>query len=274
MSYSSFSVGTSRNPSIVVARVPVRRSSGRTVEQMRADENAARRLARGASFATARSLVAAPMGIPLYAGKRGMISRGEVKFFDQRVAEPATATFGLPVVTAPPVATEPAVAFGGITCVNEVRQGAAAYNRVGNKILIKSVDFRCVLNLQGTGPTYSFCRVVLVHDKQPFGAFPNFSDIFSDNVSTAPDFSSGLNMASKDRFVVLRNHVLSFDSYNKTAVLHDYVKCKVETVFRSDSGNIGDLSSGALYLIAFTNLSTAETYVHMKEIQFRIRYFD
>lgn len=277
MSYSSFSVGTSRNPAIVVARVPVRRSSGRTVEQMRADENAARRLARGASFATARSLVAAPMGIPLYAGKRGMMSRGEVKFFDCRVTEPTLAgpTYGLYPTTAPPTSSEPAVAFSGITCLNEVLQGATSYNRIGAKILIKSIDLRLALFLGGSAPTYGLARVCLIHDKQPNGAYPSFSDIFTDNISTAPDFNSGLNMSNKDRFVVLRNMVFPLDiGGNRSVAVKEHVKCKIETMYKANAGNIGDITSGAIYLVAFANATASAQFIQLTEIQSRIRYFD
>lgn len=46
---------------------------------------------------------------------------------------------GLPAVAAAATA-EPGVAFVGITEINDVRQGAAFYNRVGAKITIRSVE--------------------------------------------------------------------------------------------------------------------------------------
>ena len=66
------------------------------------------------------------------------VSRGpaEVKTFDCMVTAPAA---NLPAVAA--VGTgEPGVAFAGLTEINDVRQGAAFYNRVGAKITIRSVE--------------------------------------------------------------------------------------------------------------------------------------
>jgi len=131
------------------------------------------------------------------------------------------------------------------------------------------------LFLGGSGPTYGLARVCLIHDKQPNGAFPSFSDIFTDNISTAPDFNSGLNMSNKDRFVVLRNMVFPLDTGGKRSVaFKEHVKCKIETMYKANAGNIGDITSGAIYLVAFANATAAAQFIQMTEIQSRIRYFD
>ena len=66
------------------------------------------------------------------------VARGpaEVKTFDCYITPPAA---NLPLVAA--VGTgEPTAAFAGLTEINDVRQGAAFYNRVGAKITLRSVE--------------------------------------------------------------------------------------------------------------------------------------
>jgi hypothetical protein len=73
-----------------------------------------------------------------------------VKTFDCHITVPAVS---LPVVTAA-AGGEPTAAFVGITEINDVRQGASFYNRIGAKIVLKSVEltgevFSSGFNAQG-----------------------------------------------------------------------------------------------------------------------------
>lgn len=63
-------------------------------------------------------------------------SRTEVKTFDCHITVPAA---NLPIVTAA-AGGEPTAAFVGITEINDVRQGAGFNNRIGAKIVVKSVE--------------------------------------------------------------------------------------------------------------------------------------
>lgn len=270
----SFALGTSRNPSIIVARTPVSRAQFKTLAQVRADESAARSGRRQASYAANR-LVAIPRGVPMYAVGRGQMARGEVKFFDLNIASPAAGTFGLFAASTPPTGSEPAVPFTGITEFNCVPQGATSYNRIGTKILIKSIDFRCVFSMNGTAPTHNSVRYMIVYDRQPNGAFPAFSDIFSTNISTAPTFFSGVNMANRSRFIILRDRVQTLDPDGSgTFSVKEFIKTKLETQFRTNTGNIGDITTGALYLVAISLTGSAASYSTMGSATFRIRYFD
>lgn len=63
-------------------------------------------------------------------------SRTEVKTFDCHITVPAA---NLPIVTAA-AGGEPTAAFVGITEINDVRQGAGFNQRIGAKIVVKSVE--------------------------------------------------------------------------------------------------------------------------------------
>jgi len=226
---------------------------------------------RQASYAAAR-LVAAPRGVPMYAVGHGQMSRGEVKFFDVNVA---LAAVGLPLPAAPPAGAEPAAAFTGITELNCVQQGATAYNRIGTKIQMKSIHFSCLLSMGGSAPTSNSCRLMLVYDRQPNGAFPALSAILSDNISAAPAFTCGVNMANRSRFVILRDQYFAFNQAGVTIQpVSMFVKTKLETQFSSNAGNIGDINSGALFLVAMGFTNSAACSIQAHSAHSRIRYFD
>jgi len=232
---------------------------------------------RQASYAAAR-LVAAPRGVPMYAVGHGQMGRGEVKFFDCALTVPSTAgPYGFQTIAAPPTGVEPATAFTGITEINCVPQGATSYNRIGTKILMKSIMFNSTIFLGGSGPTQGVYRYMIVYDHQPNGAFPAVADLISQNIGPAPTMYSGVNMSNRSRFIVLRDRVGSLDvDGGNGAMVHvkEFIKCKLETQFKTNTGTIGDITTGAVYFIAFASLSSAVTYVTMSAPTFRIRYFD
>lgn len=267
----SFALGTSRNPAIIVARTPVSRPPWKSVAQVRAEEAAARSGRRQASYAANR-LIAVPRGVPMYAVGRSQLARGEVKFFDVTVA---LATVGLPLPSLPPSGAEPASAFTGITELNCVQQGATSYNRIGTKILMKSIHFNCLLSMQGSAPTSNSCRLMLVYDRQPNGSFPALSAILSDNISSAPNFTCGVNMANRSRFLILRDQYYAFN-LNGTTIqpVSMFVKTKLETQFSSNAGNIGDINTGALFFVAMAITNSAVCSLQAYHAHSRIRYFD
>jgi len=250
---------------------------GQIISRDAARNREAAKSLRAASYATAR-LVAAPRGVPLYATGRGQMSRGEVKFFDCAITIPSVAgPYGFQTVATPPTGSEPTAAFTGITEINCVPQGATSYNRIGTKILIKSIQFNATIFLGGSGPTQGVYRYMLVYDSQPNGAFPALSDLLSVNISTAPTFYSSVNMANRSRFIVLRDRIgnLDVDGGNGAMVnVKEFVKTKLETQFKTNTGAIGDITTGAIYFVAMATLSSAVTYITMSQPTTRIRFYD
>jgi len=84
--------------------------------------------------AAARDVVMAP--IVSIRPSQASTSRTEVKTFDCHVTVPAA---NLPLVTGA-AGGEPTAAFVGITELNDIRQGAGFNNRIGAKVVIKSVE--------------------------------------------------------------------------------------------------------------------------------------
>lgn len=246
------------------------------------EESARRQRAKNAArLSAARSVRSAivsaargsfPAGIQRVYGRP---STQEIKFFDCAVTAPAIGGFGLPLYTTPPSGSEPGVPFTGITEVNCVAQGATSYNRIGTKIVIKSIKFDSTFTLRGSAPSNCVFRWMIVYDRQPNGSFPSFSSLLSDNISTVPSLYSGVNMSNRSRFLVLRDQIVPLDA-EQLQIHHAsaYIRTRLETQFTSTTSTIGDITTGALYLVAFSNVNAATDYVSMTNCHFRIRYFD
>ena len=247
-----------------------------------AEESARRAKAKNAArLAAARSartaVVVSTRGLPAAGIQRlyGRPSTQEIKFFDCPVTAPAGATFGLPAYSKPPAGGEPGVAFAGITELNCVPQGATSYNRIGTKIVIKSIKFDTTFILTGAAPSSATVRWMLVYDRQPNGAFPAFSSLLSSNISTVPSLYTGVNMSNRSRFLVLRDQVVVLDNTQRQ-IYHAsaYVRTTLETQFSGNTATIGDITTGAIYLVAFVNGADANNYVAMNLTSARLRYID
>lgn len=171
------------------------------------------------------------------------------------------------VVGAEPSQASPAV-FTGLTELNDIAQGAAFYQRVGSKVVMKSLQLE--FDLVNTAATV--WRYMLIYDRQPNGAFPTYSSILAQN-DGAPVTWSGINQSYKNRFLVLRDKRICFDPASML-VFHakEYVKTSLPVEFKANGGTIGDIATGAVYLLAYTEVSGATSQI--RNINSRIRYLD
>jgi hypothetical protein len=199
----------------------------------------------------------------------GRSSAVEVKSFDVSVAAPAAGFVQSFTLAA---GAEPAAAFAGITELNDVRQGAAFYNRIGSKITMKSImlDFDLVGTL---ATTQNLVRWALVYDRQPNAAFPAIADVFANNTGVT-GFYQGVNMVNRSRFQVIRDQTVQIDAgVGLTHHVHEYCKGRWDVEFKADAGTIGDISTGSLLLIiGYTNSTVSST--QLISMQTRVRYFD
>jgi len=116
---------------------------------------------------------------------------------------------------------------------------------------------------------------MLVYDRQPNGAFPAITDILYNASAGAVVYGSGVNMTNKSRFSILRDLRIELDPSNTEGeVFHTYSRCNAETEFGADGGTIGDIRTGALYLVVFTGVLTGAAVITMRNVMTRIRYFD
>lgn len=164
----------------------------------------------------------------------------ELKFFDTTLAFNIDATGEVP-------------ATGQLSLI---RLGTGAQNRTGRIVTVKSIQLRMqILYTPGAATTgaSSYC-ILLVLDKQC-----NEGAASATSVMTSAAFTQGLvNLNNNKRFQILRRIVsdvqsgagiqTAFASVNKT---HDvFMKCNIPLIYDADDGNVGDLTSNNLFLLA------------------------
>lgn len=138
-------------------------------------------------------------------------------------------------------------------------------------------------------------RVVLLYDRQPNGSLPSgIQDVFQDrsvNGTLSYDHQSALNMENRDRFYVLRDWKIMTPlvlngtggaNYGVTQIWNNnagpcdffesYVKLKnLETHYKANTGNIGDIATGSLLLCTYCNTATSYWTV---DVSTRLKFID
>lgn len=166
------------------------------------------------------------------------------------------------------------IAFTGMLPLNVILQGATFYNRIGAKVTIKSIQMKANFIL-AVAATNTVCRYMIVYDKQTNGAFPALGDILETNDTLGLTFDAGLNMTNRSRFSMLRDKTFPLDAGSGIAAhCSEYIKGRWETEFSTTTGTIGDIRSGAIYFIAFTNGLGGHDAAYLYDATFRLRYYD
>lgn len=200
-------------------------------------------------------------------GRMGGSRSHEIKYVDF----PTTQT-NFQLATAPPTATS--------LCFPV--QGAAAFNRIGQKILLKSIRLRGNVKNILTG-VQGFGRIMVVYDRQSNAALPNWADLISAQTSAGATSTSaydGMNMANRERFIMLVDEQFNFPSVTNTAgVLTNtaFPQEKDPSMFNFDrfvplkdmemhfnntnGGTFADIQTGSLSLfVAIDSNSTAASW--------------
>lgn len=169
-------------------------------------------------------------------------------------------------------------------------QGSDYKNRVGSRVKNKSIDVHIWPYFSGAGAGYSageVYRLMLIYDAQPNAAVPVTADVLLSTTNTTLA-TSPVNLTNRDRFMVLRDTfwvvpttVTGTAASNTAAVavqpgcppvIHWYVKLRaLETIYRATAGAIGDITSGALFVLALTESTTSAFAFSLSS---RLRFYD
>jgi len=199
-------------------------------------------------------------------------SAKEIKSFDCLVTAPAA---GIAWNMGAAAFAEPSAAYTGITELNDIQQGAGVYERIGVKILMRSIRIRAFFSAAAS-PVMTTFRVACVYDRQPNGAAPAIADIFTDTRvagATTTDIISGINITNKNRFTVLRDQMFNFDvAIRESLDLDWFIPCRLQTEFKASGGSIADISTGSILFIVAA--LSATSLPNMSVCRSRIRYED
>lgn len=183
--------------------------------------------------------------------------------------------------------------------MNETVTGAGFFNRIGSKISMQNVYVNgfIVLSSSNSGVVpEDYLRVMIVYDKQANGAAPALTDVLANydyNGATTTSALSGMNMNNRDRFLMLADERIYLPSVgvdgvnagfttltpdpNKsdTYILKRFIKLRnLEGLYKASGGGIGDIATGALWLITVTqNVAVGQTAWTLV-VNGRLKFYD
>ncbi|AUM61727.1 capsid [uncultured virus] len=165
---------------------------------------------------------------------------------------------------------------GSITLIATVAQGASVSQRVGKKIVLKSLQSRGFCNNNSAG-VVNDVAFLIVYDKRPTGSLPAVTDVL--NTVSSASFN---NDANSGRFMILKRCDFILNGTSATTMgdgpsdsTDFYLNLRnLPTVFKAaGTGAIGDIEQGALYLITVGS-NTAGTTAATLAVGFRTRFVD
>jgi len=179
---------------------------------------------------------------------------------------------------------------GSITLLANPALGSDFNNRIGRKVVLKSVYIKGKIQTENSlattaGDTVAQQgRFIIFCDMQPNGAAPAVTDLL---VAALP--SSQLNLNNRDRFKIYSDKEYVFDPYhvNITATtayastgrqiynVKKYKKLNLEMIFNAtNGGTIADINSGALYMLWIGDVAAGANTDLNAIVSTRVRYAD
>lgn len=186
--------------------------------------------------------------------------------------------------------------------LNGIQSGPDFNQRIGRRIHMKSIAFRGQIRWVDKGASNTaagdFLRIMVIYDRQPNNNLPVLSDIILsvDQIgNTSSSAYDGLNMNNSDRFLVLRDRIITTQTQQGGAAtnsvepmqastaspsskweFNDFIKLKdLETKFSGTATPVtaAQITEGSLFLVCFGNKASAAANYNLA-FQARLRYID
>lgn len=201
---------------------------------------------------------------PSFVARRGMGggggSKGELKVVDL-----ANATYACDTT-------------GSVTLLSGVATGTDLTDRIGRKIMLKSVQVRGTIMNTDSNTSDQMARVMVVYDKQPTGTAPAITAIL-----TAARAEAFNNLDNRDRFSVIFDTKVAVAGISDTATqsfagsptvhaIDEYRRLKHEVIFSGTGATAASISSGALWLVTVGTRAAASGSIFIANC--RVRFTD
>lgn len=182
--------------------------------------------------------------------QRSLLNQSDIRGPEKK--DITTSTSGVSVSATP--------VFSSPTLLSGCAQGVATGERVGRRILMKSMLFR--FNFTQTGTVGSF-RVLVVYDKQTNGALPGVTDVLS-----STNYIAAQNLSNSDRFIVMFDELVHYQSSTGASL---YKRVNLESIYSGTTSAIASIAGGSVFfMIAPGDTGSTATYGYTA----RIRYTD
>jgi hypothetical protein len=187
--------------------------------------------------------------------------------------------------------------------LNGTQEGSSFYNRVGRRVTMKSLLIQGYFypNGNATANATAYCRIMVVYDRQPNGAFPTLADVltsYTDAGATSSTAQDQLNMNNRDRFRVLRDarvilpplgaagvsgvplnetFEMNGTEQDRTLNVKWFIKLRdLETHYKASSNPavVGDIATGAVFFMIVQDTVISANAGWTFALQSRLRYTD
>lgn len=173
------------------------------------------------------------------------------------------------------LAVYPCDTTGSIALIPTIAQGTSVNQRVGKKVMLKSIQVRGNV-YSGTSSTATDCAIIIVYDKRPTGVLPAITDIL--DTANSNSFNKDINAG---RFKILRRidfaltgNISAPSTGNEMKDASDFFKVNLPLVFKaSATGAIADIEEGAVYLVTVGSNAAGATAGNAA-LGFRTRFLD
>jgi len=197
-----------------------------------------------------------------------------------------------------PVTTTNINTTGFVGILNAIQQGAGSWQRVGNRVELKSLRFRAVydtpLGKTGDG-TNEVWRIIVAYDRQPTGIALNQADLLrsiTEDGTTVTDVWSDLNMNNSERFKILvdimgttpddsdqpvENAPAGVKACKLENPIDRYIKLKgLYTKFNGTANpmTIANFATGAIYVYIVGSNNAGANAAYDLQYSARLRYYD
>ena len=155
--------------------------------------------------------------------------------------------------------------------LNGLQLGTGAYQRIGNKVTMKSLYWSVAFGLNSleVDPTVDAAvnnvpvRMMIVYDKQTNGVLPAVGDLLSgftglgNATARTIDVNSPNNLNNRDRFIVLADKRFILQTGGPSSrYIKKYKRLNTSVAYKSGAtvGDVSDITSGGLYFLAYRDL--------------------
>jgi len=186
---------------------------------------------------------------------------------------------------------------GSMVPLNLIQAGSSFFNRVGRKVMLKSVRLTGQISFTAHAiqADCDYARIIVFYDRQTNGTLPTIANILQDTDQAGTNTSNalcGINLDNRDRFKIIIDKrvflptattqagfvasALTFTNQEPLLVDEFRKLTGLETHYKADSAPsvIGDIATGGLFLCTLTYTNAAGSENYLMDWNARLRYTD
>ena len=165
---------------------------------------------------------------------------------------------------------------GEVYQLNVVPQGAGTSERVGKKIMMKSLQLKG-FSYNFSNAAYNVASLMIIYDSRPTGTLPVMTDILTSSKSTAMSNDNNtkrFKILKRLQFVMNGPATAAGATANSAVCVDEYLRLNLPVVFKDyGTGAIGDVEEGALYLVTCGEFDDLDVAAYL-DVSSRLRYID